>query len=292
MSRISLASLTSAALLMSLSALAGPGSSGGGDEVGLDFQASAAQGVASLPVSALRSEDWQKLREMLDQAKYVVVDTSLPVDIGLGESQDSAATNDPSQRTVTIQRQRWLKLKSSFVKSRLALHEVLSLARIEKTGDYHVSATLKAEVDSKALPEASLLYSRYYDQGLTGLSEESALDQCSYQKSVYAEDYKLVYCSYIEKRIPRGYHRFESAYGLAVFGIAKPAQTQWQTVFSSLKFLDGQFGSLVYPDADQAMEACSLKLAESALRQPSWFGARCFIEKDSSGYFYEIRKPL
>jgi hypothetical protein len=284
--------LISVALLASASALAGPGSSGGGDEVGLEFQASAAQGVASLLASALGSEEWKKLREMLDQAKYLVVDTSLPVDIGSGESQDSAATNDPSQATITIQRQRWLKLKSPLVKSRLALHEVLSLARIEKTGDYHVSSTLKAEVDSKALPEASLLYSRYYDHGLTGLSEESALNQCSYQKGVYTEGYKLVYCSYIEKRIPRGYHRYESAYGLAVFGIAKTAQTQWQTVFSSLNFLDGQFGSLVYPDADQAMESCVLKLAESSLSRPSWFTARCFVEQDTTGYFYEIRKPL
>ena len=58
--------------------------------------------------------------------------------------QNSAAINDPRANTIIINRQRWINITDPFMRSAIALHEVLSLNGLESTGSYPFSARLLA----------------------------------------------------------------------------------------------------------------------------------------------------
>ncbi|RZA06615.1 MAG: hypothetical protein EOP11_09860 [Proteobacteria bacterium] len=113
---------------------------GGGDEVGLEFQrayAAALQRIASGEVSL--EVDQNKLKAVAESARVIIVDEQLFVSFG-SEVQDSVAINDRAMRTVRVQRARWKGIKDPRVQEAIALHEMLSLAGIESTGVYKYSA--------------------------------------------------------------------------------------------------------------------------------------------------------
>lgn len=280
-------------------AIAGTGESssgtrGGGDEVGLNFQATAAAAIAALDANRLSPAELESLKIMLDHARYVVVDEALFASIGGAPdfSQESVALNDRGTETIYINRPRWLKIDDFLVRQQIALHELLSLLGIEDTGNYKISSTLNNL-------EATRLYDRFYDDSAQGLSEESVERACTLQKARFQNQYVIVYCSFMKKEIPQqsddstGHHpkiTYKTAYGLAVWGLGKrDGATGWITVFSSRNFLNGDFGALEYPAENAARDACMLHLAQTITSEPFWIGARCFTISDGSRHYYEIR---
>lgn len=113
---------------------------GGGDEVGLDFLAST-QRILEKKSSHEKIASLLKkipLQDLMEKTKVLVTDLDLVVAMD-GVLQKSIAINDPSTFTIQINRKRWNNLKDDSIKEAIALHELLSLIRIESTGDYPIS---------------------------------------------------------------------------------------------------------------------------------------------------------
>jgi hypothetical protein len=113
---------------------------GGGDEVALDFQrsfATALRAVQEGKIGGIFTAN--QLLEVSQKTKIMVVEERLTVESG-GIQQDSIAVNDPASAQIRINRARWNGLKDGHLKEAVALHEMLSLLRIERTGYYEYSA--------------------------------------------------------------------------------------------------------------------------------------------------------
>jgi len=113
---------------------------GGGDEVALDFQRAFSNAVGAVKAGkiagAFTAED---LQQTAKDARILVVEDRLVVTLG-GIAQESIAVNQPGKGLIQINRSRWTNLRDDRLKEAVALHEVLSLRRIERTGDYSYSA--------------------------------------------------------------------------------------------------------------------------------------------------------
>lgn len=156
---------------------------GGGDEVGIEFQQVMATalkeaGNMGLPV------DMPQLEQIAAQAKVLVVDTPLFVE-SAGLRQDSIAVNDRSDQTIQINRSRWKMIQSRSMKEGIALHELLSLAGLESTGQYPFTSRYMASFGLKASrfgvdwQEASLRA-----EGLTSISTTSCRMETTLQAMV------------------------------------------------------------------------------------------------------------
>ncbi|RYZ97950.1 MAG: hypothetical protein EOP11_21330 [Proteobacteria bacterium] len=106
----------------------------------LDFQRAFSNAVRAVKEGKfsgpITTED---LLETARDAQIFVVEDSLLVTLD-GSIQSSIATNDPDKLLIRINRMRWERLKDERLKEAVALHEVLSLRRIERTGNYAQSA--------------------------------------------------------------------------------------------------------------------------------------------------------
>lgn len=267
---------------------------GGGDELGLNFQATAAQAIVKLQTHKLSQQDSAQLKFILEHARYIVVNEAQFVSLGGRPDivQESAATNDKKAQIIYINRAKWLGITDVQLRRRMALHELLGLAGLESTGDYHISSTAILG-DDQAIANAILVYRRFWDNPNEGLNADSVARACTLQKAIFKDQYAIVYCSFLEKHIvvQRKPQRVETAYGLSVWGISqRQMQNTWTTVFSSKEFLNDTL-SMEFPSQSEAYEACSLELAESLESEPLWTGAQCFTEADHQQYFYEIRIP-
>jgi hypothetical protein len=113
---------------------------GGGDEVGLDFQRAFSVAVKSVQEGKLAGPfTAEDLLQTARDSRILVVDDTLLVTLD-GSIQNSIAVNEPAKGLIRINRARWNLLKDERLKEAVALHEVLSLRRIESTGDYSYSA--------------------------------------------------------------------------------------------------------------------------------------------------------
>lgn len=113
----------------------------GGDEMGLDVQRSMAIAVGEIhqaDVELFKKITRKELEELIMVAKIVIVDQNLPVLID-GVQQASVATNDPATKIIYVHRQRWKEISESRLKQAIALHELLSLVKLEDTGFYPYS---------------------------------------------------------------------------------------------------------------------------------------------------------
>ncbi|MNK83966.1 hypothetical protein D3C87_1038030 [compost metagenome] len=80
------------------------------------------------------------LKEYVDTVDVIVINEPLDVEAQLF-SQDSAAVNFPDANSVVVSLSRWQALRGQEdVKEGIALHELLSLKKIEATGNYRYSA--------------------------------------------------------------------------------------------------------------------------------------------------------
>jgi hypothetical protein len=122
----------------------GPGDTGGGDEVGLEFQASLRSSVREIREGKGRGRkefeeivrlDWHK---SLRGIKILTTNRRLFVTSN-GVKQEVVAINSRQKRIVEVNRARWKALANVRFKEAIALHEVLSLLGLEDTGLYPYS---------------------------------------------------------------------------------------------------------------------------------------------------------
>jgi hypothetical protein len=274
--------LSVAALMMAIQPSFAGTERGGGDPVGLDFQAEAAKAVTKITQQELGAVSYSELIQKLESAKYIVVDQALNLVLA-NAIQNSAAENEPSTSTIYINRARWQAITDEASRQSLAAHELLSLIGVESSGDYHVSKNLKID----ASQNVTLLYSEYFDPNSSvGLTDETAVTQCSNEKSLFEEKYYFVYCTYLEKNAFNADGTPTATYGLNVYGVGESGSLSWHTVFSSKSFGSaGQFSD-EFANSDDAQEACNLEIAAG---NPAWTQPRCVIEADGTQFYYEIQ---
>lgn len=135
-----------AILLMTNAAFAaipmeGSGVRGGGDELGLQFSVAAQAAILEAGrldaglAAVLQSADAGKIAATME-----VIATDAPlVEFSKGSYQEFVAINEPARGRVYVNRDRWAAL-GEIGRRGIALHEVLSLARLEETGRYDHSA--------------------------------------------------------------------------------------------------------------------------------------------------------
>ncbi|RZA06616.1 MAG: hypothetical protein EOP11_09865 [Proteobacteria bacterium] len=131
-------------VLLGLAAVSGEAfawkETGGGDEVGLEFRNAFATALRAVRDGSIQGAfTVEALEETVAKAHVIVVDESLSVRFG-DTKQDSVAVNIPADTLIKVNRARWRGLKTDRLKEAVALHEVLSLMGIERTGYYETSA--------------------------------------------------------------------------------------------------------------------------------------------------------
>jgi hypothetical protein len=120
----------------------GGGDAGGGDDIGLDFQSSARASLEKVKQGdreVFKNLDTDHLTQILNRTQFFVVDDALDVSI-VDLIQSSVAVNIPEAEMVFINRTKWTHIKNESLKEGIALHELLSLARLEQTGYYPISS--------------------------------------------------------------------------------------------------------------------------------------------------------
>lgn len=128
-------------ILPAVQAKAYDGTRGGGDEIAIEFQSDffkALKVVESKNVELTKKIDNIDTVSLLGRAHILTVDEGLKITFD-GVTQSSVATNDPASGTILVNRSRWEAIKSQTIREGIALHEVLSLGGIERTGQYPIS---------------------------------------------------------------------------------------------------------------------------------------------------------
>ena len=142
-------------------AQAGGGHVGGGDPLALEFKKSAAIGIdeAINRTSILPSLKGINLNQILDKTDVLVSEDPLYAIKGNVRQMSTAInTHQTSAPDVLIlNRGQWKAIQSEDVKTALALHEVLSLAGIENTGNYRFSQKI---LKSHGVKNAGLVLAR------------------------------------------------------------------------------------------------------------------------------------
>lgn len=126
-----------------ISAARGGESGGGGDPLALEFKATteaALKNLQSLKGAPFNGLNLNQLQNKLDGAQVLISDDDLVVSKD-GVNQNSAAENRPQQNLIILNRKEYQGIANSSVQQSLALHEILSLAGIESTGNYPISAS-------------------------------------------------------------------------------------------------------------------------------------------------------
>jgi len=112
----------------------------GGNETAIDFLRSAHQMLSIFGNELKTFPELKKhnLSKVLEETSILVSTTPLHVELR-GKIQEVTAINFQNPKTIIIHEARWKNIKLDAVKEALALHELLSLIGIEKTGSYYIS---------------------------------------------------------------------------------------------------------------------------------------------------------
>ncbi len=127
---------------------------GGGSIVALEFKNyfTTAYGNLSQKMPELfKKVSSADLQAVMDETLVLVVDSELEV-IRDGVKQKSVAVNDRGRRLILVNGARWQAVTNSHLREAIALHEVLSLAGLESTGDYSLSSAYLEFFGEKADP--------------------------------------------------------------------------------------------------------------------------------------------
>lgn len=114
----------------------------GGDEVAADFSQSFVRALDNLrqqQPKIYKTLVKRNLESLLNETHIMVVERLLRVTVGSTE-QDSVAINYPKDKIVLINRARWSRIHNRHLKEAIALHELLSIRGLEKSGRYGISA--------------------------------------------------------------------------------------------------------------------------------------------------------
>lgn len=122
----------------------GPGGTGGGNEIALEFSQAFSEGLAQL--KAIDPKSHQSLvtggiLHLPTKVTILVVNTPLNV-IYKGNTQESVATNEPAVQLILINGTRWSKITDKKLKQAIAVHEYASLIYAEHTGSYSFSSKI------------------------------------------------------------------------------------------------------------------------------------------------------
>lgn len=123
---------------------------GGGDALAFEFQSAAQQALRNLQgivPNTFTDVSQRNIGFTIENAKIIFVDQSLDVEIN-ALIQSSVAFNSPKTQTILVNRHRWNLLNES-LKETIALHEFLSLVRLESTGSYSISSQLWTALSTK-----------------------------------------------------------------------------------------------------------------------------------------------
>ena len=113
----------------------------GGDEIGLEFQSLTLMALEHLKIKSPETYESLPVSRLISLAKtaqYFVVDNALDVQVK-SIIQNSIATNIAEKNAIYINRARWSQIQNPVLKTGIAFHEVLSLAKLEQTGSYPIS---------------------------------------------------------------------------------------------------------------------------------------------------------
>lgn len=271
---------------------------GGGDELGMMVQADAVAAVSRLG-KVVDAETFAKLKNVLNETKFVVVNDELVVTDASGKKQFSAAQNFPSTHTIYVQRQRVNQMKDVVSRQRLMGHEILSLAGLESTGDYHLSSKISPSATAETSnSKGTILYNEFYNSDPKGYTADSAADICQAKKDEFADQYYYVYCSYWRKPIKEGFScntdnshscgdDIEYVYGLRVYGLGKDSELVWKTVFSSKAFGPDKNLNDEYDNNEDAQSACVMNMIQNS--EAKWTKPRCLVKQDGAQFYYEIQ---
>lgn len=190
----------------------GGNSGGGGDEEGLDFQNTALRALAGLRNTlpdlyhSLESAD---LVSVIAAMNVIVVDEGLAVEAQIFV-QNSVAANLPDYATVVLNRKRWRAIRDQGLREGIALHEVLSLKRLESTGDYSISSRYvkalgvspeRLKIELSANPEDQVLVFSPQAELFENLkhSYEESQEKLSLDDLVEFSNSRKYICTYVVK---------------------------------------------------------------------------------------------
>jgi hypothetical protein len=118
----------------------------GGDEIGLEFKSLARMSLIEIEREHADLAKLFSVRRailVLDSAEVLAVEENLELDVN-GVRQQVVVVNYPKTKKVIINRSRWQAISNLKAKQALALHEVLSLIGVERTGHYPISSRFYA----------------------------------------------------------------------------------------------------------------------------------------------------
>ena len=137
----------------------GGSDSGGGNDIALVFTSKAKLAIEGFAKSNLPEATPSRIRQLKDKFELlnVSVATEKLTTIGSGCNQIVVAKNFPSENRIVLNGFEWNKITDERVRQSLALHELESLLREEKSCDYHISGKFLA----------SMAYQGGFDTALT-----------------------------------------------------------------------------------------------------------------------------
>lgn len=120
----------------------GTNSGGGGDDDGIKFQKTIQDALEKLKLRVPEAYKFLKnyqLATFAEKVKVIVVDDALDVAVK-GYIQNSVAVNLPETGVILLNRSRLNEIHDTNLMEAIALHEILSLKKLESTGVYSISA--------------------------------------------------------------------------------------------------------------------------------------------------------
>ncbi len=115
---------------------------GGGDDVGIEFEATLRSALLKLGRSFPQLYGRMmaaKLTQILASLRIMSLDVSISARYQ-NLLQDSVAANDPIYRIIIVNPAKWRAIRSGVVAEGIALHEVASILGLEKTGRYPITS--------------------------------------------------------------------------------------------------------------------------------------------------------
>jgi hypothetical protein len=141
----------------------GGNSGGGGHDLGLEFQKFMFDALAGLKTNlpdVYRQLESYDLDTVASNAQIIVLENALDATVQ-GYLQDSVAVNLPETQIILVNGSRWQGVQDSKLREGIALHELLSLKKLESTGFYPISSRYaSAYGTSQAKLAASLTLNR------------------------------------------------------------------------------------------------------------------------------------
>lgn len=268
----------------------GGNSGGGGDEDGLDFQRTALQALKGLETNL--PEVYETLRPLelenyIDAMSVLVIEEEIDVE-AQEFFQNSIAVNFPDSLTIILSRPRWKSVQDQGLREGIALHEILSLARIESTGNYTISAkyasTLGTTMTSlKNLDDSTSLYFSLYEE--MKLNFDQSVSSISLKDLQEASHYRKSACTWIVKPDHQAHP------GAPVLGSAKLKQSAVKVsmfigvspdgLFMDLETVKTPSGNFVFKTRDIAPDSYTDRITE--VRKNKDRLAFKWIEKSTKG---------